>query len=41
MKILAIVGSPRTNGNTYKIIKKIEQRFSEKKNTVEFEFEYR
>ena len=38
MKILAIVGSPRTNGNTYKAIKQIEQRFLEIDNTVEFEY---
>jgi len=38
MKILAIVGSPRKNGNTYKIIKQIEQRFAEKKNVPEFEY---
>lgn len=38
MKVLAIVGSPRINGNTYKVIKQIEQRFAEKKNTVEFEY---
>jgi multimeric flavodoxin WrbA len=38
MKVLAIVGSPRTNGNTYKTIKKIEQRFVDKDKTVEFEY---
>ena len=38
MKVLAIVGSPRTNGNTYKVINQIEQRLAEKKNTVEFEY---
>jgi multimeric flavodoxin WrbA len=38
MKIVAIVGSPRTNGNTYKIIKQIEQRLVEKDRTVEFEY---
>ena len=38
MKVLAIVGSPRTNGNTYKVINQIEQRLAEKKNTVGFEY---
>jgi multimeric flavodoxin WrbA len=36
--MLAIIGSPRTNGNTYKTIKLIEQRLIEKDNTVEFEY---
>ncbi|WP_396127950.1 NAD(P)H-dependent oxidoreductase [Clostridium sp.] len=34
MKVLVIVGSPRTNGYTYKTIKLIEQRLIEK-NTIE------
>lgn len=37
MKVLAIIGSPRTNGNTYKTIKLVEERLVEKNNTIEFE----
>lgn len=37
MNILAIIGSPRTNGNTYKTVKLIEQRLIEKNNKIEFE----
>lgn len=38
MKILAIIGSPRANGNTYKTIKRIEERISQKDPSVEFEY---
>lgn len=38
MKVLAIIGSPRVNGNTYKTIKIIEQKLVEKDNTIEFEY---
>lgn len=38
MNILVIIGSPRTNGNTYKTIKIIEQRFKEKQRDVVFEY---
>lgn len=38
MNVLAIIGSPRINGNTYKTVKLIEQRLVEKNNAIEFEY---
>ena len=38
MKILAIIGSPRTNGNTYKAVRKIEEVLMKKNNGIEFEY---
>ena len=37
MKVLAIMGSPRKKGNTYKVVQEIEQRMRELGN-VEFEY---
>lgn len=38
MKVLAVIGSPRMNGNTYKTVKQIEQRICGKDSSVEFEY---
>jgi len=38
MNILAIIGSPRVNGNTYKTVRLIEQRLAEKDNEIKFEY---
>lgn len=38
MKILAVIGSPRTNGNTYKAVKQIERELNEKNDEIEFEY---
>lgn len=38
MKILAAVASPRGKGNTYKTIKKVEQRMKSYDETIEFEY---
>lgn len=38
MNVLAIIGSPRINGNTYKTVKLIEQRLVENNNTIKFEY---
>lgn len=38
MNILAIIGSPRINGNTYKTVKLIEQRLVERNNAIKFEY---
>ncbi|WP_297421855.1 flavodoxin family protein [Clostridium sp.] len=38
MNILAIIGSPRVNGNTYKTVRLIEQRLAEKNNEIKFEY---
>lgn len=39
MKILAIIGSPRSKGNTYKIVRRVEERMK-KLGDVEFEYLY-
>lgn len=38
MKILAIIGSPRTNGNTYRTVCQIERELNEKNDEIEFEY---
>ncbi|SHO52342.1 flavodoxin family protein [Anaerocolumna xylanovorans] len=38
MKILAIIGSPRTNGNTYRAVNQIERELNKKNEEIEFEY---
>ncbi len=38
MKILTVIGSPRTNGNTYKTVRIIEKELVEKNAEIEFEY---
>lgn len=38
MKILAIIGSPRKNGNSYKITKQVEEKMKQLDNEVKFEY---
>ena len=37
MKILAVIGSPRINGNTYKTVKMVENHIKELDPNIEFE----
>ncbi|NGM83840.1 flavodoxin family protein [Paenibacillus sp. 7124] len=38
MKILAIIGSPKSNGNTYRTVNQIERELNEKNDEIEFEY---
>ncbi len=40
VKILAILGSPRKKGNTYKLTKQVEERLKQKSENIEFEYLY-
>lgn len=37
MKIVSIIGSPRVNGNTYRMVSLIEKKLSELDANIEFE----
>jgi multimeric flavodoxin WrbA len=38
LKILAVIGSPKTNGNTYRTVNQIERELNEKDGEIEFEY---
>lgn len=38
MKILAVIGSPKTNGNTYSIVNQIERELNKKSDEIELEY---